>query len=166
MASLGPKQKKAFLFCCSALRKWVHRGLHKANNHGGSRQQKLTQYIYCVLSLEANKHKNVNKWYFLEHWEKMHYYVQHPIMSQKDSPNSFLFYLLQWQTTRAEHRLCQGFGHDLRRLEQEVGAFRHLPRAVQSSYLSPFYQQYLQSCREKATRPRGKQVSKFSSHSI
>ena len=66
------------------------------------------------------------------------------------------FILFQRQKARTEHRLCPGFRYDLRRLQQEMGAIGLISRAVKSSYLSPFHKQYLQSCWEKATRPRGK----------
>ena len=66
--------------------------------------------------------------------------------------------LFQWQETGAEYCLCKGFRHDLRWLEQEVGTIRYLTRAVQSSYLSPFHKQYLQSCRKKTPGPWGENI--------
>ena len=69
-----------------------------------------------------------------------------------------MFSLFQWQETGAEYCLCKGFRHDLRWLEQEVGTIRYLTRAVQSSYLSPFYKQYLQSCGKKTPGPWGENI--------
>ena len=69
-----------------------------------------------------------------------------------------IFSLFQWQKTGAEYCLCKGFRHDLRWLEQEVGTIRYLTRAVQSSYLSPFHKQYLQSCGKKTPGPWGENI--------